>query len=46
VLAIDGEDVDGEDLLDAQRRLSGTTGTHVRVRLEGQTLDLERIALI
>jgi len=46
VLAIDGEEVEGEDLLEAQRRLSGTSGTHVRVRLEGRTLDLERIALI
>jgi predicted aspartyl protease len=46
VLAIDGVAVDGEDVLGAQQRLSGASGTRVKVRLEGKTLDLERITLI
>jgi len=46
VLAIDGVAVDGEDVLGAQQRLSGAAGTHVKVRMESKTLDLERITLI
>jgi len=46
VLGIDGVDVDGEDVLGAQMRLSGALGSSVRVRLEGRTIELERVALI
>jgi carboxyl-terminal processing protease len=35
MLAIDGHDVAGEDLLEAQQRLSGSAGTHVRVQARG-----------
>jgi len=46
VLGIDGLDVEGEDVAEAQRRLSGPEHTSVRVRFEGRTLELERIPLL
>jgi predicted aspartyl protease len=46
VLAIDDRALEGLTLPDAQRMFSGPTGSAVRVRLEGRTLRLTRVALL